>query len=288
MRTIQVAPLAHVNDLGRALESADIQRTETSTEERIFLEVAQMPASLPLGLRWALEVGFFPFPHSFHSSLSYFPRRFELGVEGARRCKSSRSRSLPRYHSPRKFTWHPSSRSPSLDIAASRLAQCLLLVIDVLRAPLPETGVIVALDRSSALQGGTTAWPSESQRFFDYLDCRRRSSRLGRRIAFFFRAAHEKSLTKSMSYYLDKDTATDMPQAKTVNPMGDLTFTFVGFLEAALLMLKAIKSFYIPSGRSRTGSSVAFEGASEYETLCEYFCSWEGVPKQFTKPRCPS
>ncbi|KAJ7586902.1 hypothetical protein C8J56DRAFT_890835 [Mycena floridula] len=60
-----------------------------------------------------------------------------------------------------------------------------------------------------------------------------------------------------------------------------LPLTFVGFLEAAPLMVKAIQSFYVPHGRSRTGSSLALEYAAEYESIFEYVQCHEDVQKQW-------
>ncbi|KAJ7573837.1 hypothetical protein C8J56DRAFT_504310 [Mycena floridula] len=104
---------------------------------------------------------------------------------------------------------------------------------------------------------------------------------LGCLTASAIRSAREKSLAKSMTYHLDKDSGKIVPQVRTVDNSGDLTLTFVGFLEAAPLMVKAIRSFYVPHGRSRTGSSLALEYAAEYESIFEYVRCREDVQKQW-------
>ncbi|KAJ7593479.1 hypothetical protein C8J56DRAFT_886406 [Mycena floridula] len=95
------------------------------------------------------------------------------------------------------------------------------------------------------------------------------------------RAAREKSLAKSMTYHLDKDSGKIVPLVRTVDNSGDPSLTFVGFLEAAPLMIKAIRSFFIPHGRSRTGSSIALNSADEYKALFEYIRSREDVQVQW-------
>ncbi|KAJ7600591.1 hypothetical protein C8J56DRAFT_12850 [Mycena floridula] len=104
---------------------------------------------------------------------------------------------------------------------------------------------------------------------------------LGCLTASAIRSAREKSLAKSMTYHLDKDSGKIVPQVRTVDNSGDLTLTFIGFLEAAPLMVKAIRSFYVPHGRSRTGSSLALEYAAEYESIFEYVRCREDVQKQW-------
>ncbi|KAJ7584009.1 hypothetical protein C8J56DRAFT_893638 [Mycena floridula] len=71
------------------------------------------------------------------------------------------------------------------------------------------------------------------------------------------RAAKEKAFSKPGGFQLDKETGLVIQSVRTVDNSGDKDLTVLDFLEASTLFVRAVRSYYVPQGCRRTGSSEA-------------------------------
>ncbi|KAJ7600061.1 hypothetical protein C8J56DRAFT_4831 [Mycena floridula] len=95
------------------------------------------------------------------------------------------------------------------------------------------------------------------------------------------RAAKEKAFSKPGGFQLDKETGQVIQSVRTVDNSGDKDLTVLDFLEAASLFVRAIRSYFVPQGRRRTGSSEALAVAEQYETIFEIVKSKEDLREQW-------
>jgi len=86
---------------------------------------------------------------------------------------------------------------------------------------------------------------------------------------------------KQSTFQVDKHSGQLVRQLKSADNSNEKTVSIQGFYEGGANLVKAIKAYYIPVGRTRTGSSAAHALAREYEALFDFMKSREDLSDQW-------
>ncbi|KAJ7599189.1 hypothetical protein C8J56DRAFT_881681 [Mycena floridula] len=87
------------------------------------------------------------------------------------------------------------------------------------------------------------------------------------------KAAKDKAFAKPAAFQIDKESGNVIQSVRMVDNSGDKDMSVLDFLEASNLFVKAIRRFFIPQGRTRTGTSVALDTADEYQKIFDFLKS---------------